>query len=48
MVSKRYMCMKLSYIAGFYLFFAHLWKIRGWYNAVFRLGQETHEIPFVD
>ena len=45
MVSKGYMCMKLPV---FYLFFAHLWKIRGWYSAVFRLGQETHVIPFVD
>ena len=22
-------------------------KIRGWHDAVFRLGQETHQIPFV-
>ena len=21
-------------------------KIRGWHDAVFRLGQETHQIPF--
>ena len=24
-----------------------MWKIRCWYDAVFRLGQETHKIPFV-
>ena len=23
-------------------------KIRGWHDAVFRLGQETHQIPFVN
>ena len=23
-------------------------KIRGWHDAAFRLGQETHQIPFVN